>query len=172
MQEPVRQPVHREPPAARLPGTNAGRHAAGSQRGAALIVGLVLLLAITVIGVSGMNASTLELNMAGNMQAQEAAFQAAEAGIDIAMARGMYSADEPRTLEWTALGDGVSRTRSVTSCVATTPVPDIAFSTGTGTGMLQAWHFDVVAEGEQTNRNARASHRQGFYVVGPATGGC
>src|SRR5690606_2858774 len=36
------------------------------QRGAALVVGLILLMVLTVLAISGMNTSTLELQMAGN----------------------------------------------------------------------------------------------------------
>ena len=53
----------------------AGRH----QRGAALVVGLLLLLVLTILAISGMTTATLELQMAGNRQYQERAFQAAEA---------------------------------------------------------------------------------------------
>ena len=48
------------------------------QKGAALIVGLVLLLVLTVLGVSGINMASLELQMTGNTQAAQVAFQAAE----------------------------------------------------------------------------------------------
>ncbi len=156
----------------RLSRSAAGGLRPARQSGAALIVGLVLLLALTVIGVSGMNMSTLELTMAGNMQAQEAAFQAAETGIDVPIGQGGFSTVGPQTLAWTPLGDASYRTRSVTDCVTTTPVPDIAFSMGTGSGTVQAWHFDVVSVGEQMNRGASATHNQSFYVVGPGTGTC
>ena len=44
--------------------------ALGSRRqgGAALVVGLVLLMILTLLAISGMNTSTLELQMAGNFQ--------------------------------------------------------------------------------------------------------
>ena len=48
------------------------------QAGATLIVGLVLLLVLTVVGVSGMNMATMEITMAGNTQFRQDAFQAAE----------------------------------------------------------------------------------------------
>jgi hypothetical protein len=141
------------------------------QRGAALIIGLVLLLAVTVIGVSGMNMATLELTMAGNMQAQQAAFQAAETGIDIPLGLGAFSTAAPSALPWTPLGDGSYQTRSLTTCMTTTPVPDIAFSMGTTGSTVQAWHFDIVAVGTGP-RNANATHTQSFYVVGPGGGTC
>ena len=71
-----------------------------AQRGAALVVGLVLMLVLTVLGISGLNTATLELVMASNTQSQQLAFQAAETGIDslaiaIGNAHGVYSG-EPR----------------------------------------------------------------------------
>ena len=48
-----------------------------TQRGAALVVGLVLLLVITMLAVTSMNTSTVQLMMAGNKQFSESAFQAA-----------------------------------------------------------------------------------------------
>ena len=56
------------------------------QKGAALVVGMVLLLVLTLLAVSGMNTASTELIMAGNEQYQENAFQAAEIGIEQAMA--------------------------------------------------------------------------------------
>lgn len=52
------------------------------QRGAALIVGLVLLMVLTLLGVSGLTTATLELQMAGNTQQAQHAFQAAESAIE------------------------------------------------------------------------------------------
>jgi hypothetical protein len=57
---------------------NANR---GRQGGAALIVGLLLLLVLTLLAVAGMNSASLEYVMAGNEQYRSNAFQAAEAGI-------------------------------------------------------------------------------------------
>ena len=140
-----------------------------SQRGAALIVGLILMLVLTVLGISGMNTATLELVMANNSQSQQAAFQAAETGIDFAVGNGDYPTSAPVIFPPTVLGDGTSR--SVMDCVTTTPVPDIAFSMGAGSGSAQAYHFDVVAVGTGP-RNATATHNQSFYVVGPGSGAC
>ena len=48
------------------------------QQGAALVVGLILLVVISVLAISGMNTATTELAMARNDQNYENAFQAAE----------------------------------------------------------------------------------------------
>ena len=140
------------------------------QRGAALIVGLVLLMVLTVLGVSGMNTATLELTMAGNAQFNQDAFQAAETGIDLVLARRTFNTipgDPGNVIVPTALGDGTYSTESMTTFQETTLVPDIGFSGGIGTpGTVQAFHFDIVSIGNGP-RNARSTHNQSFYVVGP-----
>ena len=57
------------------------------QSGAALIVGLVLLLVLTLLAVSTMRSAALELIIAGNTQSRETAFRLAEAGIADAASR-------------------------------------------------------------------------------------
>ena len=52
-----------------------------SQRGTALVVGLLILLVLTIIGISGMHSTTLEEKMTGNMRDQNDAFQAAETAL-------------------------------------------------------------------------------------------
>jgi type IV pilus assembly protein PilX len=51
------------------------------QGGAALMVALVMLLILTVIGVTAIRTTTLQERMAGNMRDANLAFQAAEAGL-------------------------------------------------------------------------------------------
>ena len=52
------------------------------QRGAALIVGLMMLVIVTLLAVTAVSTSSTELIMAGNEQFRERASQAAEAGIE------------------------------------------------------------------------------------------
>lgn len=56
--------------------------ARSSQRGAVLIVALVMLLVLTLIGVSGMGSVTLEEKMVSNMQNANKSFQGAEAALN------------------------------------------------------------------------------------------
>jgi type IV pilus assembly protein PilX len=51
------------------------------QQGAALITSLVILLILTVLGVSAMSTSSLEEYMAGNLRDKVVSFQAAETGL-------------------------------------------------------------------------------------------
>jgi type IV pilus assembly protein PilX len=147
------------------------------QSGAALVVGLILLVVITVLAVSGMNTATTELAMARNAQNYENAFQAAETGLEQAISQGRVN-----TLANTDLGQyvitsggGHDEVRSIISYEDSTLVPDRAISLGVGSG-IAAYHFNAVATAESnriagasgaTDRDASAVHTQAFYVVGP-----
>jgi type IV pilus assembly protein PilX len=58
-----------------------GPRSTENQSGAALIVGLIFLVILTVLGVAAMQNSTLEERMAGNARDRNVAFQAAEAAL-------------------------------------------------------------------------------------------
>lgn len=51
------------------------------QKGAVLIVGLIMLLLLTIIGLASIRGSELQERMAGNTRDKNLAFQAAEAGV-------------------------------------------------------------------------------------------
>jgi Tfp pilus assembly protein PilX len=160
------------------------------QRGAALVVGLLLLLVLTLLGISGMTTASNELQMAGNEQYQERAFQAADAGVERAIQAGVYdttatigtyapSAD-PNLPPTPQRGSGVAgcmqtiasdgSVSDTEDCyeyfmrfeeqTGTTPVPG-----GAANADLQAYHFVVDAYGT-SNRGAVAHLTQGFYIVG------
>jgi Tfp pilus assembly protein PilX len=57
-----------------------------AQRGAVLIVGLVILLVITLLGITGQQHTVLQERMAGNMRQDNIALQAAEAALTAGLA--------------------------------------------------------------------------------------
>lgn len=163
----------------------------GHQHGAALVVGLLLLLVLTILAISGMTTATLELQMAGNEQYQERAFQRAEAGVEQAMAAGVFTTDpaaiaaqfnNPTSVDPTPKR-GVNAGTDVAGCTdgsgnqitdceyfvrfdqaaGVTPVPGGGYSLGTG---LQAYHFVVETVGI-AERGAQSEHTQSFYIIGP-----
>jgi type IV pilus assembly protein PilX len=165
-------------------------HAARTaQRGAALVVGMILLLVLTVLAVSGVTTAALELLMAGNEQYQERAFQAADAGIEQAMAAGVFTTDpaaaaaiydNPATVNPTPKRGSGAQVANCTDesaaasgqceyfvrfdqAAGVTPVPGGGFSLGTG---LQAYHFVVDSYGV-ASRGAVSEHQASFYVIGP-----
>ncbi len=54
------------------------------QQGVVLITGLILLVLLTIIGVTASRSTLLEERMAGNMKDQNVAFQSAEAALRVA----------------------------------------------------------------------------------------
>jgi type IV pilus assembly protein PilX len=60
---------------------------ARGQRGVTLIVTLVMLVLITLVGVSSIRNSTLDERMAGNSRDRDKAFQAAEAAVQTCLSR-------------------------------------------------------------------------------------
>jgi type IV pilus assembly protein PilX len=56
------------------------------QSGAVLVVSLIMLLLLTIIGVTSMQTTSLEEKMAGNMRDKNLAFQAAESALSAAEA--------------------------------------------------------------------------------------
>jgi type IV pilus assembly protein PilX len=163
----------------------------GRQNGAALVVGLLLLLVLTILAISGMTTATLELQMAGNEQYQERAFQFAEAGIEQAMAAGIYTTDpsaiaaqytNPNSIDpapirgaGTQIADCPDQPVANSSsgeceyflrfdqAAGITPVPGGGFSLGTG---LQAYHFVVDGVGV-AERGAQTQNQASFYIIGP-----
>ncbi|MGH8242991.1 MAG: PilX N-terminal domain-containing pilus assembly protein, partial [Steroidobacteraceae bacterium] len=70
---------------------NARSYGPVRQNGAALVIGLVLLVVLTILAVSGVFGATMEMRMAANAQLQERAFQAAEVAIEEALANPAIS---------------------------------------------------------------------------------
>ncbi len=61
------------------------RHNAKNQQGIVLVVALLILLVMTILGISMLSSSTMEERMASNIQAQQVTFQAAESCIRTAL---------------------------------------------------------------------------------------
>lgn len=135
------------------------RRLTAAQRGAALVVSMVLLVILTLLAISGMNTATTELTMAGNEQYQTAAFQAAETGIERAIASGTYDTTAPVTVPEQALPND---TRVAT---VTLPRGPSSAPAGYSYGEFGAEHFEIQSTGRTLVRNANAMHTQGLWIV-------
>lgn len=67
---------------------NELEHAPAAQRGTALVMSMVILVILTILGLSAMRVSILETRMAGNIQDSTIAFQTAESGLAKALNTG------------------------------------------------------------------------------------
>ena len=71
-------------------GRNASKQ---DQRGTTLLIGLIMLVLLTLIGVSSINSSTSNLKVVGNMQYQQEVLGAAQASINKVLSKGSYFSD-------------------------------------------------------------------------------
>ena len=139
-----------------------------SQQGAALVIGLILLLVLTVLAVSGVFTSTMELRMVRNSQSQERSFQAAEVAVEDALANPVLSTSAVFNQATTAVPNVPGDTYSYRmSFVGNAPLGTgmTGYSIGTA---FQTYHFQVDATGNGPD-SAVSNHTQSFYVVGPGT---
>lgn len=138
------------------------------QRGAALIVGLLLLLVLTLLAISGMNTASLELVMAGNTQYQANAFQAAESGIERALDEGDFVPGAvaeriPATGVEPMPGNAAAFVATVTSALDGAAQPAMW---GSSWDAFSTFHFDISSVGTSA-RNAIATNTQGIAVIAP-----
>lgn len=82
------------------------RASAASQRGVSLIVAMVMLIVLTLIGVSSMNTAITELKMAGSMQQQSAALNRADELLRVGENDVEAIVNNPSAFDFTAGGDG------------------------------------------------------------------
>lgn len=144
------------------------------QRGAALVIGLILLLVMTVLAVASMSSATMGLQMTVNAQSANGAFQAAEQAISATMETYLPDTtvaeiDLP-DIDVATSGARVAtqvRFDAVNGC---TEVPDGGFSLGEGVA-FKAYHFDVTSRAE-AGRGGSVEAAQSYYVVAPQGGSC
>ncbi len=138
------------------------------QQGAALVIGLILLVVLTILAVSGVFTSTMELRMVRNTQSQEHAFQAAEVAIEDALANPVLSTSAVFNQATIAVPNSPGDTYSYRlQFVGQAPLGTgmTGYSIGT---TFQTYHFQVDATGNGPD-SSLSNHTQSFYVVGPGT---
>lgn len=76
------------------------------QRGMALVMALAILLILTILGVAAMSTTNLQEKMAGNVQEQTRAFEAAESGLSrILTTSGALVLTQPTRNDFTFVGN-------------------------------------------------------------------
>jgi type IV pilus assembly protein PilX len=140
-----------------------------SQHGAALVIGLILLLVLTLLAISGMNSASVEFIMAGNEQYRQNAFQAAETGIEQALQNGAFvpgGADEPFNGNNTA-SDTYAAT--ISSPLGNTAQPAL-WGPANSLEAFSTYHFMIQSVGSSV-RGAQSTHLQGVMTLAPADSG-
>lgn len=161
-----------------------------TQRGAALIVALLLLIVITVLSITAMRTSTMQLRMAVNHQERTQAVQTAQAAIDAALGN---LANFPVaggagyalcTANWDLPGPACNQTTVTLPAVTpftdstvvnkvkiTRPAPDLApppRGVGFSADKFGAAAFDI--DSQATVRTGQSEMVQGYLVLVPKFG--
>jgi type IV pilus assembly protein PilX len=124
------------------------------QKGAALVIGLMLLVVLTLLAVTGMNTASMELVMAGNEQYRQRAFQASETGIEQAVPKVPFIGQSCSPVE---IAKSPNSETGTTYKVTSQYMGDHIES-----GVVRL-HYELRSEGT-SSRNANALHIQGTYV--------
>jgi hypothetical protein len=158
----------------------SGFNAPKRERGVALIIGLLLLLVLTIMGIAAMRSTGLQERMSANNQQQMITFQGAEAGIRQVMESANVApttAAQVQTVDVIkkAVDNGKNPAPNVLATTAqnpdtgngTTNVATIEFKCNVplegnslGLGTLSANYFLINSSSTQNNTNSSSVHQQ------------
>jgi len=133
------------------------------QSGAALVVGLILLVVLTLMALSSMNTATLDLVMAGNEQYRGRAFTASESGIEQSLVNyGAFDSTKDYSGTSTTTGNGndsfiYNITRPNSGVVMPPP-------SGSSAGEYGAIYFTVSSTGK-SDRSSGAVNTQDLLEI-------
>jgi len=143
------------------------------QRGAALLVALVMIFMMTVLGLTAMRESSLEKRMTTNSVHKSSTFQTAESATDLIIndSNNLAAAyAQPGQTVSMTLPSPSNQEMSLTGTIEYTGLgPPIGFSWGkTGGGGFQALRYRVEGESQIVNVQSSSKVRQGSYRTVPA----
>jgi Tfp pilus assembly protein PilX len=136
-----------------------------SERGATLVVGLILLSLVTLLSLAGASTAHIEARLAQNERFRENAASAASAGIEFAIRRLVNASDPaavPQTLNATlpASTDRYEATLQLAGF-------ELALPQDPGTGLAGA-HFEIVSTGYSARRSVDRQRASVMLVVADA----
>lgn len=153
------------------------------QRGAALVIGLILLAVITLLAVVGMNISNSELASATSEQLRLRSFQAAETGVEYAMVDEVRGYDVRHTdtschaFKITPVtpvnGSPINSATGLPTDQYTSKIQymtDSAITDGYSGSKFTAYHYAIESIGT-SSRNAIFKSIQGTYTVNQSGSG-
>jgi len=145
------------------------------QQGAALIIGLLILLVMTVIGVSALNTTTMDSRIASNVQNANVAFQIADSsgnetrtGVradeiikDCAIAKDQLATPTTHDVSHNNLNNSQFESDSAVKYTGQTTPPE-----GFSLDEFAGYGFDVDSTGQVAGTNTAVTIKQGL-VKGP-----
>jgi len=142
---------------------SAARPVSG-QRGAALVIALLMLMILTILALSGINTATTELAMAGNEQYRRNAAQAATAGIEEAISRLGTVPTAPGVAPTVVAPTFLPESTSERYGTSTRFIGDENGLPQSSADKFVGLHFQIDSTGTSL-RNARDDQLQGVMIV-------
>lgn len=136
------------------------------QAGAALVVGLLLLLVLTVLAISGVNSSAVNLMMAGNTQYSQNAFQAAESGIATAIAKNQFNPDPNLPPEQQTVDTPLIKSKTVSRVQLCGKAQPPLAGSGSSYSKSSTFHYEIESTGT-AKRAANQRNIQAVAVISP-----
>lgn len=153
------------------------------QQGAALIFGMVILLVVTLVGITAMQGTTVQEKMAASVQFSEVAFQAAEDSVRTVTQEARSQRPPPagngnvlvdalnatngNPVTRTAANGGLATTsNAVIAYTGATAAP--GFSIGAGSGNFVFHRYRITANGAAGDNVATSTLIQELGRVGPS----
>ncbi len=140
-----------------------------AQGGAVLIVSLIILIILTLIGVSGMTTTSMEERMASNSQEIQRAFQAAESGVALAFQDvDSFNLSAEVNTGQTSITNSDDDYDTTTEYVGESAPP---INSGYSATKFQASHFNIESTGHShggvASGGAEAVLNAGAYQISP-----
>jgi len=120
------------------------RYILKDNKGAALIIAMLIMVVLIILGVAAIMTSSIETKISGNIKASKKAFYAAEAGLERFKAEKLRNNSNWSTvtdIPTTGLGDGSNYTVTVIDCTLDTVTVQSRGTFGSSTTTIEA-HFD------------------------------
>lgn len=150
-------------------------HLPQTQRGAVLVIAMLLLVAITVLATTAVSMSVMELRMSGNVESHANTFQTAAAAVDYVLADpahlpavGPINVPSPVVLAGTpfaiSTGDDISATAVRIADCGQPP----RMSNATSMNAYSSFSYEARADVEKNASGmGRAGMVQGYLLLGP-----
>lgn len=147
------------------------------QHGVVLIISLLILLVVTLLGVSTLRSTSMEDRMSANTQHLATTFQTTESMIHATMADnsrddGVFadaiSSGDTQNVTLTGyipqqLNNNITGTATVVYLGGTIPVP------GSSLGVIVGYPHDITSTATMSTTGANTTHRQGVGFLAPGS---
>ncbi|MES9857028.1 MAG: pilus assembly PilX N-terminal domain-containing protein [Sedimenticola sp.] len=144
------------------------------EQGVVLVMSMLILMVMTIIGVSSLRTSSLDMRIVANTKEQVTVFHVAETALEVAMA----SAGEDLSAYEEAITSGVDTAgptintgmpgTTATIIIQDQGIDEEAYAKGSSL-IFKARRFTLIGTAERTGSHAKDVHQRGFELLVPGS---